>query len=265
MTAATQTTDRVDIEDGLAFLDRVVVVLNFRYTTIRGEPAQDFGTGFLVKIGGTVFVLTAGHHLLERQASEINILVPNKLVVYGLEPFRPMAPQATYEPDVGYLEVSESEAGRLRNMTPILEEDIDVRPPQDKERLCLMGAPGALRSDSNQRDPEHYRGLCAYVHALSCPGNPCQRGFHVYWGDELHLPDGAVMPMPAPEGVSGAPVFRPHPKKPGVVGIASARFGDDFERCEHIRSAIELLADHPRASVREAAKRILSRARPPPC
>jgi hypothetical protein len=44
------------------------------------------------------------------------------------------------------------------------------------------------------------------------------------------------------------------------VGLASARF-EGFERCEHVRSVLELLAKHPAASVGRAVAEVLGAER----
>lgn len=242
---------------GRRLADEIVVRVDVAYLDVRDDLRRVAGSGFLLSIAETTFVITAGHNIAHHAIDEVSIWFPRRVA-----PVKNPAPaivrmQSKDDPDVGWIELEATSRALWSHMRPLTLRNVEVDAPHAGDDLLLLGAPTAMSTVVNTA--ETHQAVGVFTRAVACPANPNRSGFHVEYGTRLAVAGAdRTIAMPHPDGVSGGPVLRRDIAVRRVVGTASAFFEPSrAERCECMRSVLELLGAHPTELVRDEVGRML--------
>jgi hypothetical protein len=262
-----------------------------------GDEALDIGTGTLVTIGGTVFVLTAGHNVWNADARELNAIAvgrPPDSVIVLIHPGdgsagrvyvrRPEKAGDYPEPDVAVVELTERTLVASA-CKPFSEDDVGffdtnvMTPMRDGaygRDVVVTGFPGYMvtvekgapvgRSDRPSIGSPLLSMKVASIPAVNKERfdgkEPLEgRGLHVLLSPVAQDQGDTEIPFKGPHGMSGGPAIEP--KEGGaLVGLLRGvvRYEGAWDAWyEPAAEAVRLLVDHSDARVAAAALRVCDR------
>lgn len=244
--------------------------------------APSLGTGFLVNVGGRVFVFTAGHNVgneslpgatprrsrvaLQFYRRDLQLLAyPEKHIVAAW--WRDIPGQR----DVGVVELDPEDSVYWSHATPFTTEQLvdpfsAIGSPHDN--LIFIGMPTELASPLPKQPAAR---LSVRVEGLAVEAdhiNVSDRGLAVGYeaGRSVDRYDSRTgepsKPLPHPRGISGGPLLLvDRERRTGrVLGIARSYMpNDEVQFFEPVAHALELLVDHEDASVAADARATAAR------
>lgn len=265
---------------------------------IEGDDDQPFylASGVAVRLGGRVFVLTAGHNVWGRgRLQEIAMGAPTEHIVTLIRPGNGSAGQVFVpaavahedpEPDVAVVEPTPK---TFLPPEPFTEDEIAFFDPSRVSELTetqvagvelvVAGFPSRMASfeknDERQPGRATHGSLSVGINSMrvwSIPSSagdrhrfvrepPDGRGVHVYMSLDIITDPGSSARSVDPVGMSGGPLVVPEHK--GVlVGLMRSKI--DFHGgwdvwFEPAAEAVRLLTDHDDRAVSAAAKRVVDR------
>jgi hypothetical protein len=233
-----------------------------------------FWSGVLVSLGGSHFIVTAGHGVKLCDKNEDLIIgfadAPRFVVMKPGEFVAGVIRPDADDPDVAVIELTAAHDDLWRAQEPLtLAEFGDHAGVGVGAPALLLGNPSADMPEPTPAGPPLHLGIgvlphvtakvVPYATTLAPPlvERTPRPGFYVFYEDSVFEDDSAAFVHP--NGFSGGPILSVGDGRRTLLGVARAFYKPRHLHCEPAWHALQFLRDaHPRPAIRAVAARGLS-------